>query len=177
VRCGKSEFALALARSLGSRRTFLATAEALDSEMAERIASHRAERGSDFDSLEEPVALPEVLQGVQADVVVVDCLTLWLSNLLLRDSSDSLIDARVSALAQVLGARRFHSVLVSNEVGMGVVPENALARRFRDCTGRMHQRLAELSDSVYFGALGSMLRLRPSPVCLQRPEDLHVAHC
>jgi adenosylcobinamide kinase/adenosylcobinamide-phosphate guanylyltransferase len=174
VRCGKSAFALTLARSLGARRLFIATAEALDAEMQARIAAHRAERGADFATLEEPLALVEALERADADVVVIDCLTLWLSNLLLRDASDMQIDAQVAALAQTLTTRPFHSVLVTNEVGMGLVPESALGRRFRDCAGRMHQQLAPRADHVYFGALGSMLRLRPGPVCLQRPEDLHV---
>jgi adenosylcobinamide kinase/adenosylcobinamide-phosphate guanylyltransferase len=173
VRCGKSAFALSLARSLGARRLFIATAEGLDAEMQARIAAHRAERGADF-ALEEPLALVAALEHADADVVVVDCLTLWLSNWLLRDASDAAIEAQVAALAQTLANRPFHGVLVTNEVGMGLVPESALGRRFRDCAGRMHQQLAARADHVYFGALGSMLRLRPGPVCLLRPEDLHV---
>jgi adenosylcobinamide kinase / adenosylcobinamide-phosphate guanylyltransferase len=174
VRCGKSAFALALARKLGEQRLFIATAEALDSEMSARIAAHRAERGADFATLEEPLALAEAIEHSSADVIIVDCLTLWLSNLLLRECSDAQIEARVTGLAHALQARRAHSVLVSNEVGMGVVPESALGRRFRDCAGRAHQQLAALADHVYFGALGSMLRLRPGPICLQRPEDIDV---
>jgi adenosylcobinamide kinase/adenosylcobinamide-phosphate guanylyltransferase len=174
VRCGKSAFALALARGLGPRRLFIATAQAFDDEMRARIASHRVERAREFETLEVPLELPEALARAQADVVVIDCLTLWLSNLLLAEASDAEIEARVNALGEALVAARSHSVLVTNEVGMGIVPENALARRFRDASGRAHQRLAALSDQLYFGALGSMLRLRPAPICLQRAEDLHV---
>jgi adenosylcobinamide kinase/adenosylcobinamide-phosphate guanylyltransferase len=176
VRCGKSAFALELARGLGRRRLFIATAEALDPEMRERIDRHRAERGQDFETLEEPLAVPEALERAQADVVVVDCLTFWLSNLLLRDATDEQIETRVAALLRALATRRFHSVLVTNEVGMGVVPDNALGRRFRDCVGRTHQQLAALSDELYFGVLGSMLRLRPAPIALQSLEDLHATH-
>jgi adenosylcobinamide kinase/adenosylcobinamide-phosphate guanylyltransferase len=167
VRSGKSAFALSLAQALGPRRVFIATAQALDHEMHERIELHRAERGPEFETLEEPLALPETLARIAADVVVIDCLTLWISNLLLRDASDPQLAARVAALGQALSQRRFHSVIVSNEVGMGVVPDNALARRFRDCVGRAHQMLGALSDEVYFGVLGSMLRLRPAPIVLQ----------
>jgi adenosylcobinamide kinase/adenosylcobinamide-phosphate guanylyltransferase len=102
--------------------------------------------------------------------------TFWLSNLLLQDASAGQIEARVGELVQALAARRQHCVLVTNEVGMGVVPDNALARRFRDSVGRTHQQLAALCDELYFGVLGSILRLRPSPICLQRPEELYATH-
>jgi adenosylcobinamide kinase/adenosylcobinamide-phosphate guanylyltransferase len=166
VRCGKSAFALARARALGERRVFIATAQALDGEMSERIQRHRLERGAEFDTVEEPCALPQCLaqRSERADVVVVDCLTLWLSNLLLRDFSDAAIEAEVEALAAELTRRRCHAVLVTNEVGMGLVPDNVLGRRFRDCTGRAHQRIAAVSDEIYVGMLGSLLRLRPEPV-------------
>jgi adenosylcobinamide kinase / adenosylcobinamide-phosphate guanylyltransferase len=174
VRCGKSAFALARARALGERRLFVATAQAFDDEMRARIDAHRAERGGEFETLEVPLALAETLRRAEADVVVVDCLTLWLSNLLSSDASDAQLEASLSALVQALRGARFHSVLVTNEVGMGIVPDNALARRFRDWAGRAHQRLAAVSDELYFGALGSMLRLRPAPLILQNVEDLHV---
>ena len=177
VRCGKSAFALALARGLSgprSRRVFVATAQAFDSEMRERIAAHRAERTSEFETLEVPLELPQALAQLRADVLVIDCLTLWLSNLLLAEVSEREIEARVAALAETLRAAPFHSVLVTNEVGMGIVPDNALARRFRDCAGRAHQRFSESSDQIFFGALGCMLRLRPAPVCLVRAEELYV---
>jgi adenosylcobinamide kinase/adenosylcobinamide-phosphate guanylyltransferase len=176
VRCGKSALALGLARGLGTRRLFIATAQAFDAEMHERIAAHRSERGHEFETLEEPLALPEVLAHAETDVVVVDCVTFWLSNMLLQDLTDEHIEARVGELLQVLRARRWHCVLVTNEVGMGVVPDNALARRFRDNVGRAHQQLAAVCDEVYFGVLGSMLRLRPAPVSLQRPEELYATH-
>ena len=174
VRCGKSAFALALARGLGRKRSFVATAQAFDDEMRARIAAHRAERAAEFETLEVPLALPEVLAQLRADVVVIDCLTLWLSNLLLADVREHEIGARVEALGEALRAAHFHSVLVTNEVGLGIVPDNALARRFRDCAGRAHQHLAALSDQIFFGALGCMLRLRPAPVCLVRAEELNV---
>ena len=171
VRSGKSAFALALARRLGQRRTFVATAQALDDEMRTRIATHAQERGSDFETVEAPLELSAALRGVTAtDVVVVDCLTLWLSNLLLRGDTQGDIEAAVEELARVVDARRFHCVLVTNEVGMGVVPESALGRAFRDVTGRAHQRLSRVADEIYFAVLGTMLRIRPEPVSVQTLE-------
>ena len=166
VRCGKSAFALARACQLGPRRLFIATAQAFDEEMRERIRDHRAERGALFETLEEPLALPETLRqhASRVDVVVIDCLTLWLSNTLLQD--DRQVEPRIETLAEALRERKSHVIVVTNEVGMGLVPDNALGRRFRDCAGRAHQVLARESDEIYMGAMGCLLRLRPDPVAL-----------
>jgi adenosylcobinamide kinase/adenosylcobinamide-phosphate guanylyltransferase len=164
ARSGKSGFALRHARGLGERRVFVATAEALDDEMSERIARHRDERGSAFATVEAPRELVATLEGIVADVVVIDCLTLWLSNLLVAEVPPAVIDERVEALAQVLARRRFHAVLVSNEVGMGLVPETPLGRAFRDLTGRAHQRLARVADEIFLAAMGIVLRVHPGPV-------------
>jgi adenosylcobinamide kinase / adenosylcobinamide-phosphate guanylyltransferase len=166
VRCGKSAFALRLAEDLGSRRVFVATAQAFDAEMAERIAAHQLERRELFRTVEEPLALPEVLraESTRADVIVIDCLTLWLSNLILADADSDQVAERVEDLAAALAARSCHVIMVTNEVGMGLVPETALGRLFRDCAGRAHQRLARECDEVYAGILGCILRLRPTPV-------------
>lgn len=166
VRSGKSAYALHLAMELGTRRVFIATAEALDDEMHARIARHKKERADEFCTIEEPTDLPGVLDHVEdCDVVVVDCLTLWLSNLLLSEEfTPEDADDEIAALIAVAKRRRFHLVLVSNEVGLGIVPENELARRFRDLAGHTHRRIAEIADEVYFGAMGMMLRLKPGPV-------------
>jgi adenosylcobinamide kinase/adenosylcobinamide-phosphate guanylyltransferase len=173
VRSGKSAFALELARSLGRRRAFVATAEARDDEMRERVARHRQERGAEFETVEAPVELSGALRslgGTGTDVVVVDCLTFWLSNLLLAGAAQQEIARQVEGLAETLAAAPFHSVLVTNEVGMGVVPESALGRAFRDVTGRAHQALSARADRIYFAALGTILRLKPGPVELARPS-------
>jgi adenosylcobinamide kinase/adenosylcobinamide-phosphate guanylyltransferase len=173
VRSGKSAFALARARALGERRCFLATAQALDAEMATRIADHVRTRGPEFATIEEPIALAERLAGLRdVDVVVVDCLTLWLTNLMLRDEAGPVIAARIDELARVLCDRPFHTIVVSNEVGMGVVPEYALGRAFRDVAGHAHQRLAAVADELYFGALGVIVRLRPDPIAVHRPGGI-----
>jgi adenosylcobinamide kinase/adenosylcobinamide-phosphate guanylyltransferase len=164
VRCGKSGFALQLARACPGPRTFLATAEVRDEEMRERAAQHRLERGSDFETLEEPLDLRGALARLEERVVVVDCVTLWLSNLLLQQASAADVLATVDAVCGLLVRRAPPCVLVTNEVGMGIVPETPLGRAFRDLAGAAHQRLARAADEVYFGALGMMLRLKPAPV-------------
>jgi adenosylcobinamide kinase/adenosylcobinamide-phosphate guanylyltransferase len=161
-RSGKSAFALTLARRLGERRLFLATAGARDDEMQDRIRLHRQTRGADFDTVEEPLAVAAVIRDDHThDVLVVDCLTLWLSNLMLRGDGTERIMEEVEELAKVLTWRSLDAVLVTNEVGLGIVPESALGRTFRDLAGRAHQRLARLADEVYFAVLGTMLRLKP----------------
>jgi adenosylcobinamide kinase / adenosylcobinamide-phosphate guanylyltransferase len=164
ARSGKSRFALEYARRLGKRRAFVATAEGLDDEMRGRIAQHRQERGDGFATVEAPLALPEALDDLRADVVVVDCLTLWLSNLLVAELPGPEIAARLEALEAALARRRFHAVVVTNEVGMGLVPETPLGRAFRDLTGRAHQRLARTADEIYLAAMGIILRVHPGPV-------------
>jgi adenosylcobinamide kinase/adenosylcobinamide-phosphate guanylyltransferase len=172
ARSGKSRFALDYARKLGQRRLFVATAEAFDAEMRDRILRHRDERGVDFATMEEPLHLAQRLGQVQdVDVVLVDCLTLWLSNLMMTALSVADIDVHVAELVAVLKARRQHVVLVSNEVGLGIVPESAMGRIFRDVAGRAHQRLAAEADEVYFAAMGLMLRMLPEPFKTFRPGE------
>lgn len=174
VRSGKSAFALALARTLGPRRVFLATAQAWDAEMTARIAAHRAERSEDFETLEEPLDLLAALDRARgADVLLLDCLTLWLSNLLLRGDSEAAIARQVEALVAALRAAPFPSIVVTNEVGMGIVPESPLGRAFRDVAGRAHQALAARADHVYFAMLGTMLRLAPGPVTVASHPGEH----
>jgi adenosylcobinamide kinase/adenosylcobinamide-phosphate guanylyltransferase len=168
VRSGKSTFALARARSLGARRAFIATAQAFDDEMRDRIALHRSERGVDFRTIEEPLAIPQVLAELHdVDAVVIDCVTIWLSNLLLREMPAPQILEQVDELVRVAARRRFHIIVVTNEVGMGVVPESALGRAFRDLSGLAHQRLAREADEVDVAILGTMLRIKPGPVQVQ----------
>lgn len=172
VRSGKSAFALRRAHALGVRRTFIATAEPFDDDMRARAAAHREERGDAFVTVEAPRALPEALARAAgaADVVVIDCLTLWLSNLLLAERSAGEIAAEVARLGEAIAASPAHVVLVSNEVGMGVVPDSALGRTFRDVAGRAHQALAARADELYFAMMGQLLRLRPAPLALVAPH-------
>jgi adenosylcobinamide kinase / adenosylcobinamide-phosphate guanylyltransferase len=166
VRSGKSAFALSRARALGSRRVFIATSEPFDDEMRERALRHREERTGEFETVEEPRALVQALRAAcdRADVVVIDCLTLWLSNLLLDGLSCDDVLARIDELANALGAPAAHVVLVSNEVGLGIVPEAALSRLFRDLSGAAHQRVGRVAHELYFAVMGQILRLRPAPL-------------
>lgn len=167
VRSGKSTFALQRARALGKRRVFFATARAGDEEMATRIENHRRERGREFVTVEAPLDLTGALRGAgDFDVAVVDCVTLWLSNLLLRGDAPEAILEQCRDLAKLAQGLSYPLVLVTNEVGMGVVPESKLGRTFRDLAGSAHQILAGSADEIHLAALGVILRLRPGPVML-----------
>ncbi|MDH3472703.1 MAG: bifunctional adenosylcobinamide kinase/adenosylcobinamide-phosphate guanylyltransferase [Rhodospirillales bacterium] len=159
ARSGKSAHAERLVESQPGSCLYLATAEAGDGEMAERIARHRARRGSRWDTLEVPLELAAALGGaVRPDgAVLVDCLTLWLSNLLGAGRDP---EAETETLVAALPGLAGPVVFVSNEVGLGVVPENALARAFTDHAGRLHQRIADAAQCVVFMAAGLPLQLK-----------------
>lgn len=172
VRCGKSAFALSRAMAVGKSRAFVATAQAFDEEMRDRISAHQEERDSNFVTVEAPLEVAQALANLgNVDVIVIDCLTLWLSNLLMAEKTDAEIYAALETLVVALQSRSWQVILVTNEVGLGVVPASVLGRRFRDLAGRIHQRLVGVADEIYFGALGAMLRLRPNPVCLVTQSD------
>ena len=156
-RSGKSRHALELARRYGPKRGFLATARALDEEMRLRIEKHREERGDEFTTIEEPFDLAGAVRAAEDrfDVLVIDCLTLWLSNVML-DGREVDADAMLEAIA----ASPMPCVLVTNEVGCGIVPENALARRFRDCAGTLNRQAAERAMEAYWMIFGVPLRLK-----------------
>ena len=163
ARSGKSAHALTLAQQAsGARRFFIATAEALDDEMRERIAHHRAGRSADFATIEEPIAIGAVLLELtsRADVVVVDCLTLWISNLLMTRRSDEEILAEARGLADAMAGAPFATIVVTDEVGAGIVPENAMARRFRDLLGWTNQALAQAAERVLLMVAGYPLRVK-----------------
>lgn len=159
ARSGKSRYGEQLVEAGPGPLLYVATAQAGDAEMAERIARHRARRGLRWQTVEEPLELAAALRAAEnrEGAVLVDCLTLWLSNLLhaRRDPA-----AEVENLLAALPALSRPVVFISNEVGLGVVPENALARAFIDDAGRMHQRLAEAADTVLFMAAGLALPLK-----------------
>lgn len=160
ARSGKSRFGeeLVLEAAQGSGAIYVATAEALDEEMRGRIATHAARRGSVWRTIEAPRELASILSTCGGQPVLVDCLTLWLSNLMLADQD---IDGSIAALLAVLQARAAPTVLVSNEVGSGIVPETALGRRFRDEQGGLNQRIAAAADCVALMVAGLPLRLKP----------------
>ena len=162
ARSGKSRHALDLAGVWPGPGVFIATATASDGEMAARIARHRADRDARWQTVEAPVDIAGALGRLPAEatVCVIDCLTLWLTNLMLDDRD---IAAETEALEGALAARTLPVLLVSNEVGLGIVPEHALARRFRDEAGRLHQRLAAMADRVILMAAGLPLQVKPQP--------------
>jgi adenosylcobinamide kinase / adenosylcobinamide-phosphate guanylyltransferase len=167
ARSGKSAFAEAYAARQGDRGIYIATAHAYDEEMRERIALHRRERedrGFRWETAEEPYALAEKLRSLSAPVVLVDCLTLWLSNWLLKleqeTDADRMLEDKINELAVVFGAFDSPVVLVTNEVGYGLVPEYKLGRVFRDLSGRMNQRLAREAEQVILVTAGIPVELK-----------------
>ena len=154
ARSGKSGLAERRAAASGLRVTYVATARALDAEMAERLRRHRQRRPGDWGLEEEPLALAAGLTRIAAPgrCLLVDCLTLWLSNLLAE--GDERAAREQEALLEILPALPGHLILVSNEVGQGIVPDNALARRFRDQAGVLHQALGEVCERVTFTVAG-----------------------
>lgn len=156
-RSGKSRKALELARRYGPRRGFLATAQAFDEEMRGRIRRHQEERAGEFVTFEEPLDLAGVVRRVEGelDVLVVDCLTLWLSNVMLGEHA---VD--MEGQLDLMAASALSCVVVTNEVGCGIVPENALARAFRDRAGFLNQAAMERAVEAYFMVFGAALRLK-----------------
>ena len=162
ARSGKSRFAEAWVAAQESPKLYIATAQARDAEMAARIAHHKKQRGPGWRTLEAPLDIVGALGAYESPgvSVLVDCLTLWLSNLLEAQSD---IGAQTERLAEQVARSPARIALVSNEVGLGVVPENALARRFQDEAGRLHQLLAQRMEAVVFVAAGLPLVMKAPP--------------
>lgn len=152
ARSGKSRFAEGLVAASGLRPVYVATAEAGDAEMAARIAAHRARRGSEWTTIEEPLDIAAAAAGAaEGSAVLIDCLTLWLANLMAAGRG---AEAETAALPAALRAARAPVVCVANEVGLGVVPGNALARRFRDAAGAANREAAAAADRVWLVVAG-----------------------
>jgi len=166
ARAGKSAFALRLAdeRLADSKGCFIATAQALDAEMAERIARHREERSGKWTTVEEPFHLDDaLLQATESHVIIIDCLTLFVSNWLLRSENESeqILQPIVERLLANVKSQTATVICVSNEVGLGIVPDNLLGRTFRDLLGRVNQQFAAAADEVYLLIAGLPLQLKP----------------
>jgi adenosylcobinamide kinase/adenosylcobinamide-phosphate guanylyltransferase len=166
-RSGKSSHALHLADSMGNiRKFFLATCIPQDDEMHQRVSRHRAERGADWIAVESPILLSEAIQnfGPRADVLLVDCLTLWVSNLMMApaepDAPANPLTAQTNLLIESLRTAACPVILVSNEVGAGIVPDNALAREFRDSMGQVNQRIAACVDQVIWMVAGIPVKIK-----------------
>lgn len=159
ARSGKSRFAETLAEAASPLRLYVATAQAWDDEMRARIDLHRARRGEGWETVDAPLDLVGAIRehAQPARPVLVDCLTLWLTNLMIAARD---IDAESNSLVEALEEAAGPVILVSNEVGLGIVPENAMARAFRDHAGRLHQSIAAAADAVYFIAAGLPLKMK-----------------
>lgn len=160
ARSGKSALAERLVKRLGDQPVYIATAQAFDDEMKTRIAQHQARRGDEWTTVNAPLDLADVLNstdGVQPRLV--DCLTLWITNLTMAERD---IQEETQQLLSVLSKQLAPVVFVTNEVGSGIVPENQMAREFRDAAGALNQRVAEACDEVYLAVSGNALKVKPN---------------
>ncbi len=160
ARSGKSSYAERLAAVPAQPVTYLATAQAFDEEMEARIGRHRSGRPLGWVTVEEPLGVPEALAEASTPTVLLDCLSLWVSNLIFADLSDDEVLARADALLSAARTRPGLTVFVTNEVGLGIVPDNALARRYRDLLGWVNQRAAAASDEAWLLVSGLPLELK-----------------
>jgi adenosylcobinamide kinase/adenosylcobinamide-phosphate guanylyltransferase len=162
ARSGKSEFALKTAEKMGKKKAYIATAESLDDEMRDRIEMHRKQRGNEWHTIEEPRNLAKVFKSLQSgyDIAIVDCLTLWISNLMGDGLTDEAILKKADTISNTVDKVKCSIIFVSNEVGMGIVPENPLARRFRDVAGKVNQTIASISDEVYYMVAGIPVKIK-----------------
>jgi adenosylcobinamide kinase / adenosylcobinamide-phosphate guanylyltransferase len=159
ARSGKSVFAEGLAAASGLAKVYVATGRAFDREMSERIDIHKERRASGWENVEDPFDLSGVLAKVAGPdkAVLVDCLTLWVTNLMLEEKD---VMAESAAVLEILPELEGQIIFVSSEVGLGIVPDNYLARAFRDHAGRLHQQIAAIADEVYFVAAGLPLKMK-----------------
>lgn len=162
ARSGKSRYALKLAKDTAQRVAFIATCQPKDSEMKKRALLHRKARPAHWKTFEEPFEPTLSLKriGSKFDVVIIDCLTLMISNLMLKGLKESAIENKINKMLHALKKIKAQSILVSNEVGLGIVPGNALARTFRDTAGRINQVVAGKSDEVFFMVSGLPWRIK-----------------
>ncbi len=162
-RSGKSARALLEAESFNPRRRlFIATCRPDDDEMRTRIARHQRERDSRWETLEVPLELPPTLaaHNTRGNVILVDCLTLWITNLMLAERSEAEIESQIAALVDTMPVMRCPVILVANEVGQGIVPENRMARRYRDWAGMANQKLAACADQVIWMVAGIPVKIK-----------------
>jgi adenosylcobinamide kinase / adenosylcobinamide-phosphate guanylyltransferase len=159
ARSGKSAFAEDLAAKSGLAKVYVATGQAFDREMSDRIDIHKSRRGPEWENVEDPFDLAGVLRGTAGvgKAVLVDCLTLWITNLMLEQKD---FVAEAGALLELLPTLEGQIIFVSSEVGLGIVPDNYMARAFRDHCGKLHQQIGAIADEVYFVAAGLPLKMK-----------------
>lgn len=159
ARSGKSTAALELARAAGDDVTFIATSPRLDEELVARIEAHRAERPAGWNTIEAETELAAAIEASDRSTVVIDCLTVWVGNLMHHGLDDEAIETANESAITAASARRGHTIVVSNEVGLGIVPAEASTRRYRDMLGRMNQRWVAAGDRSLFLVAGRALDL------------------
>jgi adenosyl cobinamide kinase/adenosyl cobinamide phosphate guanylyltransferase len=170
ARSGKSKLALRLAAGQSAPVVFIATAQAGDAEMADRIAVHKGERPAEWQTIEEPLFLRDTLAGVESSVcVVVDCLTLWTANGLEALGRDE-TEAQAAAAAFAASARAGWTIVITNEVGLGIVPDNPLGRTYRDLLGRVNTIWADAADNAYLLVAGRALALGSPASVIEEPQ-------
>lgn len=161
ARSGKSRFALEKASACKGKKIYIATAQAIDDEMKERIEKHKKERSAEWATFEEPLNISALISDIHKryDIILLDCLTLWLSNILLSGKD---VEVEIARLIDALRITHHasHIFTVSNEVGLGIVPDNALSRRFRDLSGYLNQKMAAIADEVYLVTAGIPLKIK-----------------
>lgn len=162
ARSGKSQFAIRLAKKKAKEVAFIATCEPLDSEMKKRIILHKKARSSRWQTFEEPCDIASLLKKIsdKFELILIDCLTLLVSNLILKNFKEKGVEGQINQVLSILKKNKGDAIIVSNELGLGIVPKNKLARNFRDIAGRMNQLVAAKSDAVFFMAAGIPLKIR-----------------
>lgn len=162
ARSGKSSYAIKLAETFGRKVAFIATCQPLDKEMQRRIVLHKKSRSARWQTFEEPQAISSLLKKNRNkfEVILIDCLTLLVSNLLLKNLKEDAIENEINMILSILKKSKAKSIIVSNEVGLGIVPKNRLGRRFRDLAGRINQMVAEKADEVFFMVSGLPLTIK-----------------
>jgi len=165
ARSGKSSFALKEASRIKGRKAYIATAEAIDDEMKERIERHKKERGKEWDTYEEPLEIAKTINAIKDryNVIVLDCLTMWVSNLMMEDGKWKLEEQVKEFIYCLNGLNSLNGLnlyIISNEVGMGIVPDNKLSRQFRDLAGTLNQKVAEIANEVYLITAGIPVKIK-----------------
>lgn len=154
VRSGKSKMAVDLAEKSGKPVVFLATCQPLDEEMQRRVAKHKQDRPESWQTVEEPIEIEKVIAGATEKLVVLDCLTLWITNLVMAGLDQKQIMSKLETLLAFIKSGVFEVIIVTNEIGWGIVPDNQMAREFRDIVGFAHQKIAAQADEVYMTVCG-----------------------
>ncbi|MCJ7749017.1 MAG: bifunctional adenosylcobinamide kinase/adenosylcobinamide-phosphate guanylyltransferase [Desulfobacterales bacterium] len=161
-RSGKSRYALDYANRHFSKKLYLATCEVLDQEMAQRVENHKKMRGPEWQTVEEPIEIVDIIGQYEdgVEVILLDCITLWLSNLLIKGDTDLKIIDEINRFVEMIKQTSTSLIMVSNEVGMGIVPADPLSRRFRDLSGTANQRIAEVADTLILMVSGLPIFLK-----------------